>query len=97
MSLSQKLTAEVSAIERLAGTYQFENDRSELQFINNGNTLWLKKEPFAFNMEYIGDNSFTEISVNRGGDVYKFSLLADGKTKLEQTSSGKVSTAFKKP
>lgn len=96
MSLSEKLTAEVSAIDRLAGTYQFEHDNSEVQFIKNSNTLWLKKDAFAFNMEYIGDNSFREISVRRSGDVYKFSPLADGKVKMELTSSQKVSIAYKR-
>lgn len=96
ISLSEKLAAEASAIDRLAGTYQFENDKNEVQFFKNANSLWLKKEPFAFNMDYIGDNSFKPSSYDNTDYIYKFFLLADGKVKVEQTAAGKTLAAFKK-
>ncbi|MBL7697414.1 MAG: hypothetical protein JNK79_04630 [Chitinophagaceae bacterium] len=91
ISLSEKLAAEVSAIDKLAGVYLFEPGGNELQFIKNTNSLWLKRDVFAFDMDYIGDNSF-----KMDNDVFKFFLLGDGKVKVEQNSGGVVATAYKK-
>jgi protocatechuate 3,4-dioxygenase beta subunit len=91
VSLSEKLAAEISAIDKLAGSYKFENGASDAVFFKNENSLWIKKDAFGFNMEYIGNNSFRSDDNN----VFKFVLLSDGKIKLEQNSGGKINTAYK--
>src|SRR6476620_6257616 len=86
ISLSKKLDAEVSAIEKLQGIYTFENSDRKLEFFKNGNQLWMKNDVYGVNLEYVGDNSFRYPFVEEK-DVYRFQIQADGKIKLEEVKS----------
>lgn len=91
ISLSEKLAPEIAALEKLSGSYRFENDNNEVQFFKNENSLWMKKDAFGFNMDYVGNNSFKS-----DDGVYKFTPLADGRVKVEHnTGWNTVHTAYK--
>jgi protocatechuate 3,4-dioxygenase beta subunit len=94
ISLSKKLGAEISGIEKLQGTYAFENSDRKIEFFRNANELWMKNEVYGINLEYIGDNSFRS-PLGEYNDVFRFELQADGKVKLEEIKSETKSIAFK--
>ena len=94
ISLSKKLGAEISGIEKLQGSYAFENSDRKIEFFRNANELWVKNEVYGMNLEYIGDNSFRS-PLGEYNDVYRFELLADGKVKLEEIKSQSKLIAFK--
>ena len=93
INLSKKLGAEVSSLDKLQGTYSFENTDRKIQFFRNGNELWMKNEVYGMNLEYIGNNSFTyPLGENQ---VFRFELLIDGKIKLEEINQQTKLIAFK--
>lgn len=94
ISLSKKLDAEVSAIEKLQGIYTFENSDRKLEFFKNGNQLWMKNDVYGVNLEYVGDNSF-RYPFGEEKDVYRFQIQADGKIKLEEVKSTTSLIAYK--
>jgi catechol 1,2-dioxygenase len=94
ISLSKKLGAEISGIEKLQGTYAFENSDRKIEFFRNANELWMKNEVYGINLEYIGDNSFRS-PLGEYKDVFRFELQADGKVKLEEIRSESKLIAFK--
>ena len=93
ISLSKKLAAEVSSLDKLEGTYIFENADRKIQFFRNGNELWMKNEVYGMNLEYIGNNSFTYPLADN--QVFRFELLIDGKIKLEEINQQTKLIAFK--
>ena len=94
ISLSKKLGAEITSIEKLQGSYAFENSDRKIEFFRNANELWVRNEVYGMNLEYIGDNSFRS-PLGEYNDVYHFELLADGKVKLEEIKSQSKLIAFK--
>jgi len=93
ISLSKKLAAEVSSLDKLEGTYSFENAGRKIRFFRNGNELWMKNEVYGMNLEYIGNNSFTYPLADN--QVFRFELLLDGKIKLEEINQQTKLIAFK--
>jgi len=94
VSLSKKLAAESSGIDKLQGTYGFEKSDRKIEFFRNGNELWLKTEVYGINLEYIGENSFRS-PLGEYGEVYKFELQPEGKVKLNEIKSAATLVAFK--
>ena len=94
ISLSKKLAAEASGIDKLQGIYSFENSDRKIEFFRNGNELWVKNEVYGMNLEYIGDNSFKS-PLGEYGEVYKFELQPDGKVKLKEIKSPETLIAIK--
>jgi protocatechuate 3,4-dioxygenase beta subunit len=99
ISLSKKLSPEITSIDRLAGVYEFEQDHKKIQFFRNGNALWIKNDVFGEDLEYIGNNTFRYPGLEYE-DTYTFTLQGNGKIKLELISPDtngqkKISTAFK--
>jgi catechol 1,2-dioxygenase len=94
ISLSKKLDAEVAAIEKLQGTYTFEDSDRKIEFFRNGNELWMKNDVYGINLEYVGDNSF-RYPLGEEKDVYRFLLQADGKVKVEEVKSLSTLIAYK--
>lgn len=59
VSMSQKLPADPGSIDKLTGIYIDKKGKSKNQeFFKRNNMLWLKMEPFGWNLEYIGNNTF---------------------------------------
>lgn len=94
ISLSKKLSAEISGIEKLQGIYAFESSNRTIEFFRNANELWMKNEVYGINLEYIGDNSFRS-PLGEYNEVFRFELQADGKVKLEEIKSQSKLIAIK--
>ena len=94
ISLSKKLDAEITGIDKLKGVYTFENSTRKIEFFRNGKELWLKNEVFGMNLEYAGDNSFKS-PLGEYDELFKFELQSADKVKLYEIKSGGTLIAFR--
>lgn len=59
VSMSDKLIVEPTTIDKLAGIYTDEKNKSnKTEFFKKNNTLWKKNDVFGVNLDYIGNNTF---------------------------------------
>ena len=59
ISMSKKLAAEPTAIDKLTGIYTTGKDAGKkMELFKKNNQLWMKSEPFGMNFEYAGNNTF---------------------------------------
>ena len=84
IGMSENLLAESSAIDKLVGTYIDEKDsKNKNEFFKKDNTLWMKNKLFGKNLDYIGNNTFTQSGINPKLELtYHFELLSSGSSKL---------------
>lgn len=84
IGMSENLLAESSAIDKLVGAYIDEKDsKNKNEFFKKDNTLWMKNELFGENLDYIGNNTFTQSGVNPKLELtFHFELLPSGSAKL---------------
>lgn len=84
IGMSENLLAEPSAIDKLVGTYVDEKDsKNKNEFFKKDNTLWIKNELFGKNLDYIGNNTFTQFGVDPKWELtFHFELLPSGSSKL---------------
>lgn len=84
IGMSENLLAESSAIDKLVGTYIDEKDsKNKNEFFKKDNTLWMKNKLFGKNLDYIGNNTFTQSGINPKLELtFHFELLSSGSSKL---------------
>lgn len=90
VSMSQKLAAEPSAMDRLAGIYTDEKDASKkTELFRKDHQLWIKGDkangmPFGLNLEYVGNNTFQLSGTPIEEDSIVFEILASGTVKMTE-------------
>jgi protocatechuate 3,4-dioxygenase beta subunit len=91
IGMSENLLAEPSAIDKLVGTYIDEKDsKNKNEVFKKDNTLWMKNELFGENLDYIGNNTFTQSGVASKWELtFHFELLPSGSAKLTISSVNK--------
>ncbi len=86
ISMSKKLAAEPTAIDKLTGTYTNEKDASKkMELFKKDNQLWMKSEPFGMNFEYACNNTFLIPGVPVETLSFVFEIIASGAVKMTET------------
>jgi catechol 1,2-dioxygenase len=98
VSMSDKLAVEPAAMDKLAGVYTDEKDKTNTsELFIRSNTLWMKNNVFGKNLEYIDNNTFQPPGMPPGmSQTLLFELMTSGSVKLTMTSvdeKGKKQTA----
>ena len=88
VGMSENLLAEPSALDKLVGLYIDEKDsKNKNEFFKKDTTLWMKNELFGENLDYIGNNTFTQSGVDPKWElIYHFELLSSGSSILTISS-----------
>lgn len=93
VTMAEKLEAHPTAIDRLTGSYVFENDKTrKLEFLNRDGQLWLKYGDVVYgvNCEYMGNNTFALAGPTPDRTrTFAFELMKGDAVKLITTSPGK--------
>ena len=84
VTMSKSLAAEPSAINKLAGVYIDEKDKSNMiELFQKNNLLWMKNEVYGESYEYVGNNTFQYPAAPSGYEaILQFELTAAGAVKL---------------
>ena len=88
VTMMEKLPADASVIERLAGTYiRNDNNQKQVEFFKRENMLWVK-DPGSINggypLEYAGNNTFEYYGWPM---KYQFTIQKDGPIKISYTGT----------
>lgn len=83
VNMSQNLSPESAAINKLVGVYTDDKKLLKKVFFNKDNALWMKNELFGVNFNYMGDNTFTLPGVDIKNKLsYHFEILSLHTTRL---------------
>ena len=86
VGMSEVLPAEAASIDRLTGKYTDISDNKNIaELFNYQNRLWRKNEAFGNKFEYIGNNTFEEVS--NPSNIYwklEFKILTAGAIELTE-------------
>tara|TARA_R110001606_G_scaffold118170_8_gene248461 strand:- start:902 stop:1798 length:897 start_codon:yes stop_codon:yes gene_type:complete len=83
VNMSENLSPESAAIDKLIGAYTDDKKLLKKEFFNKDNALWVKNELFGDYFNYLGDNTFTPPGVDSGRNLrYQFEILSVNTTRL---------------
>lgn len=87
VSMANKLLAETSVLTRLAGRYvQESDDQRDVEFFAENGVLWIKREPYGENLDYVGENTFSLPGIPNNMSLnFVFKPLASGTVQLTRT------------
>lgn len=83
VNMSQNLSPESAAIDKLVGVYTDDKKLLKKVFFNKDNALWMKNALYGVNFNYLGDNTFTLPGVDTKRKLsYQFEILSLNTTRL---------------
>ncbi|MCM4171404.1 catechol 1,2-dioxygenase [Arenibacter sp. TNZ] len=83
VNMSQNLSPESAAIDKLVGVYTDDKKLLKKVFFNKDNALWMKNELYGVNFNYLGDNTFTLPGIDTKRKLsYHFEILSLNTTRL---------------
>lgn len=83
VNMSQNLSPESAAIDKLVGVYTDDKKLLKKVFFNKDNALWMKNALYGVNFNYLGDNTFTLPGVDTKRKLsYQFEILSINTTRL---------------
>ena len=90
MTMTDKLSVEPAALEKIVGIYQDEKDKAlKTEFFKRDGQLWVKAGEIVYGMgfEYTGNNTFAQSSRPSGmSRTYIFDIQRDGSVKVTHTN-----------